>query len=143
MSTLEQAIIIAANAHARQTDKSGAPYILHPLRLMMNAKTEEEQITALLHDVVEDSTVTIADLITAGFSGTVLEAVQTLTRPEGMAYNHYLQGIVGNDLARRVKLLDLADNMNLGRIANPTKEDFLRLEKYKKALTLLQNTGRD
>ena len=138
MSTLEQAIIIAANAHAKQTDKSGAPYILHPLRLMLQAKTEEEQITALLHDVVEDSPVTLDELKTAGFSITVLEAVRTLTRLEDMSYDQYLKGIAGNDLARRVKLLDLADNMNLERIKNPTEEDFSRLEKYKKALTFLK-----
>ena len=143
MSKLEQAIIIAANAHVNQKDKSGAPYILHPLRLMLNAKTEEEQITALLHDVVEDSPVTLDELKTAGFSVTVLDAVRTLTRPEEMSYALYLKGIAGNDLARRVKLLDLADNMNLKRIKNPTEEDFLRLEKYKKALTFLKQTRSD
>ena len=92
MSTLEQAIIIATNAHTNQTDKSGAPYILHPLRLMLNAKNEEEQITALLHDVVENSMVTLDELKTAGFSVTVLDAVRTLTREKDMPYDQYLQG---------------------------------------------------
>jgi len=143
MSTLEQAIILATNAHAKQTDKSGAPYILHPLRLMLNAKTEEEQITALLHDVVEDSPITLDDLKTAGFSEMVLNAVQSLTRAKDMPYEQYLQEIASNELARRVKLLDLADNMNLDRIKNPTDEDFLRLEKYKKALKYLKQTRSD
>lgn len=139
MSTLEQALIIAANAHTNQTDKAGAPYILHPIRLMLNAKTEEEQITALLHDVVEDSTVTLEDLKNAGFSATVLDAVRSLTHLEDLSYDQYLQVIASNDLARRVKLLDLADNMNLDRIKNPNDKDFLRLEKYKNALESLTN----
>lgn len=143
MSTLEQAIIIAAKAHMNQTDKAGVPYILHPLRLMLNAKTVEEQITAVLHDVIEDSPITLEELQTAGFSVNVLEAVRILTRLKDTSYHQYLKGIAGNDLAKRVKLLDLADNMNLERIKNPTKEDFLRLEKYEKALKFLNETKND
>jgi (p)ppGpp synthase/HD superfamily hydrolase len=105
---------------------------------MLNAKTEEEQITALLHDVVEDSPITLDELKTAGFSVTVIDAVRILTRLEDMSYDEYLRGIAVNDLARRVKLLDLEDNMNLERIKNPTAEDFSRFEKYKKAFTFLK-----
>ena len=55
IAALEDAIVIAVEAHKGQTDKAGAPYILHPLRMMMRLKSEAEMVTAILHDVIEDS----------------------------------------------------------------------------------------
>jgi (p)ppGpp synthase/HD superfamily hydrolase len=83
MATLERAIAIAAAAHTGQTDKGGQPYILHPLRVMMRCTTADEQIAAVLHDVVEDSDVTLADLEQEGFPRSVVEAVEALTKRPG------------------------------------------------------------
>ena len=75
MSTLERAIQIAATAHAGQADKAGEPYILHPLRVMMTVTTPKERIAAVLHDVVEDTAVSLDDLGAQGFSADVLSAI--------------------------------------------------------------------
>lgn len=83
MSTIERAIEIAARAHAGQVDKAGAPYILHPLRVMLAVKTEEQQMAAVLHDVVEDTEVTFNELRAEGFAANVLEAVKALTKRDG------------------------------------------------------------
>ena len=72
MSSLERAIIIAAEAHTGQVDKAGVSYILHPLRLMLQMKTDVERIVAVLHDVVEDSHWTLALLRAEGFSEQIL-----------------------------------------------------------------------
>ena len=75
MSTLERAIAIAARAHAGQVDKGGAPYILHPLRVMLRLSEPREQLVAVLHDVIEDSPVTLEQLRGEGFSEEVLQAL--------------------------------------------------------------------
>ena len=86
MSTLERAIRIAAEAHAGQTDKAGAPYILHPLRVMMSVEGDDARIAAVLHDLVEDTPWTFEDLRTEGFSDAVIAALESLTRREGEVY---------------------------------------------------------
>ncbi|MEO5376492.1 MAG: GTP pyrophosphokinase [Magnetococcus sp. DMHC-6] len=134
MSTLEQAIQTATLGHAGQMDKAGQPYILHPLRLMLQATTREEQIVAVLHDVVEDTNITLEDLQQAGFSPTILTAVACLTRHPNDSYDLYLERIKSNSLACKVKINDLEDNMNLRRLpATLTERDCLRLQKYQKA----------
>src|SRR6188768_414379 len=90
MSNLEKAIRIAVAAHAGQTDKGGAPYITHPLRLMAAVETEEEKIVALLHDVVEDTTVTLDDLRREGFSDSVLAGVACVTHRRDEPYAEYV-----------------------------------------------------
>ena len=80
MATLERALEIAAAAHAGQQDKAGQPYILHPIRVMLSVSTLDEQIAAVLHDTVEDTSVTLEDLADAGFSGDIVTAVQALTK---------------------------------------------------------------
>jgi len=76
MATLERAIAIAAAAHAGQVDKAGQPYILHPLRVMLRVATEHERIAAVLHDVVEDTDVTLHTLAAEGFAPEVIAAVE-------------------------------------------------------------------
>lgn len=138
MQTLvEKAISIALKAHAGQIDKAGAPYIMHPLRLMMQMKTENEMLVAVLHDVVEDSDTTLEDLKIAGFPDEVLQAVNILTHRETDSYEQYLAGIKPNPLARAVKLADLHDNSQLSRIKTPLAKDFQRIEKYRKAISFL------
>jgi (p)ppGpp synthase/HD superfamily hydrolase len=89
MATIEQALQIAAKAHEGQRDKEGQPYVLHPLRVMMTVEGEGAQIVAVLHDVVEDTSVTLDDLRQAGFSEGVLAAVECVTRLGGRSGSPY------------------------------------------------------
>lgn len=117
MSTLEKAIQIAAQAHAGQTDKAGEPYILHPIRVMLRVQIENERIAAILHDVVEDSPVTLEDLAREGFSKEVIEAVDSLTKKKGETRIEAAHRAAANPIAKVVKLADNAENMDLSRIA--------------------------
>lgn len=137
MSTLERAIAIALTAHAGQVDKVGAPYILHPLRLMLRVSTTDEQIVAVLHDVVEDSTVTLADLRNEGFSPVIIAALDCLTHRAEVDYAAYVAHLSENPLARRVKLADLADNMDIRRLDTLDPKALARLERYHQAWVFL------
>ncbi len=136
-ATLEDAIAIAAQAHKGQMDKAGASYILHPLRLMMQMKSEETMIVAVLHDVVEDSVWTLNALRKKGFSEAVLEAVECLTKRDGESYEDFIERAGKNAIARQVKIADLEDNMNIRRIGEIQPRDLERLEKYHKSWRLL------
>lgn len=137
MSTLERAIELAARAHAGQRDKGGHPYILHPLRVMQAVSGEAERMAAVLHDIVEDTPVTFDDLLAEGFSVEVVDAVRALTKFDGETREQAARRIVGNPIARAVKLADIADNMDLSRIPNPTERDFERLREYEVAHGIL------
>src|SRR5262249_4502226 len=115
MATIEKALQIAARAHEGQRDKEGLPYILHALRVMLAVQGEEAQTVAVLHDVVEDTPVTLDDLRAAGFSEAVLAAVACVTHRKGQPYADYVVGCKGNAVARPVKLADLGDNARLDR----------------------------
>ena len=137
MATLERAIAIAATAHTSQIDKTGAPYILHPLRMMMRLDTTEARIVAILHDVVEDTEWTLEGLASEGFSDSVLKALECVTKREGEEYRAFVQRSASDPIARRVKLMDLEDNMNILRLAQLSDIDLERLRKYHQAwLTL-------
>lgn len=136
---LERAIAIAVEAHVGQTDKAGRPYILHPLHLMMQMETREEMMTAVLHDVIEDTAVTLADLRAAGFPDDVLNALALLTHNDSDSYEEYVAKLNTNDLARRVKLADLAHNMDVRRLPILRDKDLRRLQKYTQAWHLLTN----
>ena len=138
MPTLERAIQIAALAHSGQIDKAGQPYILHPLRVMLRLDGGHERIAAVLHDVVEDSSVTLAQLQQEGFAPAVLEAVEALTKRPGETRLDAAARAAKHAVARAVKLADNAENMDLSRIASPTAKDFARLEEYKAVRKLLQ-----
>lgn len=137
MNDIEKAISIAVQAHSGQKDKAGMPYVLHPLRLMLRQDSSEAMIGAVLHDVVEDTDITIDQLAEAGFSSAVLEAISLLTHDKSIPYMDYIRAIARNAIARQVKLADLIDNMDLNRIPNPQEKDYLRLEKYKVAYEYL------
>jgi GTP diphosphokinase / guanosine-3',5'-bis(diphosphate) 3'-diphosphatase len=130
MSTLERAIEIAARSHAGQMDKGGEPYILHPMRVMLGVRTLPERMAAALHDVVEDTPVTLDDLRAEGFAPEVVDAVDCLTKREGEKRMDAAARAKRNPIARAVKLSDLADNMDKTRIANPTERDAARLKEY-------------
>lgn len=138
MATLERAIAIAAMAHAGQIDKAGAPYILHPLRVMMAVSSIEEKMAAVLHDVVEDTDWTLERLAAEAFSPAVLSAVDALTRREGEDYEEYVRRAARDPVGRRVKIADLEDNADLSRIERPSERDFARIEKYLRALEIVR-----
>ncbi|MDD5946003.1 MAG: HD domain-containing protein [Clostridia bacterium] len=137
---INKAISIAALAHDGQTDKAGKPYIFHPLRVMLNAEGDENvKCAAVLHDVLEDTAITVADLEAAGFGENIITALKLLTRTPDDDYMEYVKRLKNNSIAKAVKLADLADNMDMSRIPSPTERDFARLEKYKCALEILKN----
>lgn len=141
--TLEDAIILAAKKHRRSApDKAGAPYILHPLRVMHNLgsnATEEERIVAVLHDVIEDCEVSFSDLRKMGYSETIIAALDGVTkRPEEFDdYQAFVRRAAQNPIARRVKRADLTDNMDETRIPEPNEKDKERMKKYQRAADYL------
>lgn len=139
MSLVEKSLAIALDAYKGQVDKAGQPYILHPLRLMAKMETEAEQVVALLHDVVEDSDYTPEDLVEAGIPERLVEAVLQLTKNEGESYEHFVQRASSNDLARKVKIADIEDNINVLRLNTLEDKDLSRVAKYHRAWKMLVN----
>jgi (p)ppGpp synthase/HD superfamily hydrolase len=138
MTHFQRALEIAVEAHKNQKQKDGSPYALHPIKLSLTLKTEEQKIVALLHDVVEDTYWTFEDLIKEGFSVNVIEALRLLTHTDGSPYEDYVERLAANPLARAVKKADLTDNMDLKRIPEPTEKDFARIQKYHRAWWILE-----
>lgn len=134
---IDIALSIARKAHAGQVDKAGVDYIQHPLYVASQVKTEQEKAVALLHDVLEDSDITAADLLAYGLSNEVVTAVQTLTKKKGQSYQDYLEKVKSNDLARVVKLADLKHNSDLSRLKSVSDTDRERVKKYKNAIRYL------
>lgn len=139
MSDLQRAIEIAVAAHRGQVRKGGTPYILHPLRLMLAVESDEERIAAVLHDVVEDTEVTLRDLAQEGFSAAVLDALSLLTHDDDQDYMDYIEEIKTNPLARAVKLADLKDNTNVFELPEIRPRDLERFAKYHRAFCLLSS----
>ncbi len=138
MSTLERAVVIAAEAHAGQVDKAGAPYILHPLRLMLQMEEPEDRIVAVLHDVVEDTNWTLQRLRKEGFPHVIIDAIDSVTWRKYEDYEDFIQRAAQNPIGSRVKLADLRDNCDLSRIANPKEVDFKRVAKYREAIRTIE-----
>lgn len=138
MSSLERAISIAARAHEGQVDKAGAPYVLHPIRVMLRLSSTEDRIVAVLHDVVEDSSITFDDLRAEGFSDEIIEALRAVTKIDGEDYDAFVRRAASNPIGRRVKLADLQDNADLSRIADPTERDHERIAKYLRAIETIR-----
>ena len=138
---LEDAIALASALHRGQRDKAGAPYILHPLRVMLSLgpnASESARIAAVLHDVVEDCGVTLEELSQLGVSPDALRAIDGVTRRETETYDDFIARLTPDALARQVKLADLCDNLDLSRIAHPTPRDYERLERYCAAVAALE-----
>lgn len=139
----KKALRLCFAAHGRQTDKSGMPYVIHPLHLAEQMETEEEVCTALLHDVAEDSPYTLEDLAREGFPERVLEALRLLTRDKSVPYLDYVAALRKNPLARQVKTADLRHNSDLSRLDAVTVQDRRRALKYRMALAVLEDDGYD
>lgn len=133
----KKALALCWSAHKDQLDKSGLPYFIHPLHLAEQMDTEEAICTALLHDVLEDSSCTLADLQQAGFPPAVLQALSLLCHDPAVPYLDYIAALRANPLARKVKLADLAHNSDLARLSTITPADLARLEKYRQAQAFL------
>lgn len=129
---LGKMIVIATNAHAGQFDKGGAPYILHPLRVMSFLKTtdEELQCIAVGHDVIEDTAVTYKDLRDAGISERVITGIAALTKVPGETLDEYKTRVFANPDAMAVKLCDLRHNSDIRRLKGVTDKDIARMAKY-------------
>ncbi len=132
------ALKIATKAHEGQFDKAGNHYIEHPVFVASLFENEDEKITALLHDVIEDTDITIEDLKLYGFNEMILEALELLNHNKRENYYDYIEKIKANKLATKIKLGDLKHNSDLGRIKNPTEKDIKRIEKYSKATNMLE-----
>ncbi len=130
MFHIERALQIAVEAHAGQKDKSGLPYAFHPIRVMMRCKSDEAKIAALLHDVVEDTTVSFDELSKEGFSEEILSALRLLTHDPSVAYEDYIRQLSKNTIAREVKLADLEDNSDIRRLKEVDEKAVGRLRKY-------------
>ena len=140
--TLEDAIALAVEAHRGQRDKAGQTYILHPLRVMMRLETETERMVAVLHDVVEDSPWTLERLRGLGYPEEVLGALDCLTKREGETYEAFIERLLPNPLARRVKRADLEDNLDVRRLPAVTAKDAERLARYRAAWARLREAER-
>jgi (p)ppGpp synthase/HD superfamily hydrolase len=143
MATLERALQIAVQAHAGQKDKSGAAYIFHPIRVMMRCTSPEAKIVGLLHDVVEDTSVTFEELKAEGFSKDVLAALRLLTHDSELPYEDYIQQVKTHPIATEAKLADLEDNMDIRRLQEVDEKAAKRFKKYLAAYRELQTQHSD
>ena len=128
--TLEDAISLAVRAHQGQLEKSGQPYILHPLRVMFRLEDEYARMAAVLHDVVEDTPHTLDELRELGYPPEVVAAVDCLTRRPTETYEAFVERAAADPIARRVKLADLEDNMDVRRLVSFAATDAERMRKY-------------
>ena len=134
----KKALKLCFEAHKNQVDKSGMPYAFHPFHVAEQMTDEATTIVALLHDVVEDTDYTLEDIAAEGFGKEILEAVALMTHEDDVPYLDYVEKLKDNPIARAVKLADLAHNSDLSRIGEVDEETRQRLEKYKKAIALLE-----
>ena len=135
----KRAIKLAYEAHAGQTDKSGLPYIHHPLHLAEQMQDESTTILALLHDVVEDTQYSIEDIEAMGFDREITDALRLMTHDQRVPYMEYVGKLKKNPLARTVKLADLRHNSDISRLNEVTEKDLKRIEKYRAAIELLES----
>lgn len=135
----KQAMRLAFNVHKDQTDKSGIPYIYHPIHLAEQMDDENTVIVALLHDVVEDSNMTFKDITQMGFPDEVIVALKLLTHDDTVEYMDYIKSLSKNEIARKVKLADLRHNSDLTRLSTVNENDIQRVIKYKEAILVLSD----
>ena len=151
---LKQATLLATRLHEGQVDKSGKPYILHPIRVSESLSDVKCKILAVLHDVLEDCEITADELVEMGIPQELVDRLLLLTKQKGERYFDYIDRVKQDDLTRQVKLADLKDNMDLtrlyptldtSRLADDTyleetlsEKDLKRYRKYQKAKAILE-----
>ena len=140
--TTKAAMKLCFEAHKDQVDKSGLSYVLHPIHLAEQMDSEEVACVALLHDVMEDTELSVDDIRAAGMSEPVVEALLLMTHDSEVGYMDYVAKLSENPLARKVKMADLRHNMDLSRLDEVTDADLARVEKYKRAYSLLEESER-
>ena len=138
--SFDKAVLLASQAHLGVRDKGGKSYILHPIRIAMRLRTDDEELMsiAILHDVIEDSSITFEELRTQGFSDRVIAALRLLTHQKGVSYEQYIENMADNIDALRVKREDLRDNSDITRLSGITEKDFNRMKKYHKAFVRVE-----
>lgn len=134
---IDLALRLCYEYHKGQKDKAGAPYFLHPISVALKVTTESEKITALLHDIIEDTELTLSDLRLLGFSDEIIEAVGAITKDPNEDYFEYIYRVKNNPIATAVKIADLKHNSDLSRLSEVTDKDRRRAAKYRKALKIL------
>ena len=134
----KKAMKIAYNAHKEQTDKNGIPYIYHPIHLAEQMDDENTICVALLHDVVEDTDITLEELKSEGFHDEVIAALKLLTHDDKVPYMEYVRAVKENPIATKVKLADLRHNSDLTRLDIVDEKAVKRAEKYKEAINILE-----
>jgi (p)ppGpp synthase/HD superfamily hydrolase len=140
MTLIEQSLAVALRAYTGKIDKAGRAYILHPLRLMAKMDNETEMSVALLHDVIEDSDISAEQLLAEGIPSEVVTAVLCLTKQTGETYQDFVLRAKQNPVARKVKLADIEDNINVLRLTSLSKADLDRVAKYHAAWHTLNTT---
>ena len=136
---LHKAIIIACEAHQGQSSINGEPYILHPLRLLIKAKSNEERIIAILHDVIEKSNISLADLKNKGFDQNIISSIDSLSRRRNESYIEYIKRLMQNKISVKIKLLDLADNIKIHSENNDNGIYDSKIIQYKNALNQIRS----
>ena len=136
---LHKAITIACEAHQGQSSINGEPYILHPLRLLIKAKSNEERIIAILHDVIEKTNISLADLKNKGFDQNIISSIDSLSRRRGESYVDYIGRLMQNRISVKIKLLDLADNIKMHSENNNNGIYDVKINQYKNALKQIRS----
>ena len=136
---LHKAITIACEAHQGQSSINGEPYILHPLRLLIKAKSNEERIIAVLHDVIEKTNISLADLKNKGFDQNIISSIDSLSRRRNESYIEYIERLMQNKISVKIKLLDLVDNIKIHSENNKDGIYDAKINQYKNALKQIRS----
>ena len=138
----KKALRLCYEAHRDQFDKGGMPYVFHPFHLAEQMETEETEIVALLHDVAEDTDHTLQEIAGMGFPPSVVGALARLTHDKAIPYMEYIASIRSDPIARAVKLADLRHNSDLSRLEAADEKALRRVEKYREAIRMLEESGK-
>jgi len=144
--TLEDALVLAVQAHRGQLYPApgGEPFILHPLRVMLRVETPAACIVAVLHDLIEDTPHTLAEMRRRGYPPAIVAALDLLTHRDADPYDVYIARLAPDPLARRVKLADnLADNLATNRRLPPDSDTRARIARYEQAIAFLRAVAAD
>lgn len=135
----QRAYALAKKAHLGQKDKGGNDYIEHPKAVASMMDTDIEKAVAYLHDVVEDTKISFDDLKEYGFPNQIIEAVKALTKQKNESYDVYIDRVIRNPIAKKVKLADMKHNSDITRIKNQSQKDYDRCQKYLDKIQYLIN----